>query len=333
MNHLITYSKSTLAQFTNPRKGEVKYGEAVAVLEPTALLKDCSQKHVLIGVTEDVGVRANHGIAGTASAWEACLKVLCNMQHNEHTNASQLLILGEVDCKLEMEEASNLNTNTADYFDKMGALVSCIDSKVSVIIETVVAAGKIPIIIGGGHNNSFGNLKGLSKAKNQKVNALNFDAHSDFRALEHRHSGNGFSYAKKEGYLKNYFIYGLHKQYTSQVQLDNMAQNNVKFSWFDEMHISEEKDTATIHNEIESFVCDAAFGLEIDLDAIATMGSSALSPVGFSVIECLAFIQQYATNKNCGYIHVCEGAPNRELHANQVGKVLAYAVSGILANS
>jgi formiminoglutamase len=38
------------------------------------------------------------------------------------------------------------------------------------------------------------------------VNAINFDAHSDFRILEGRHSGNGFSYAYEEGFLKKYFI-------------------------------------------------------------------------------------------------------------------------------
>jgi formiminoglutamase len=38
------------------------------------------------------------------------------------------------------------------------------------------------------------------------VNAINFDAHSDFRILEGRHSGNGFSYAYEEAFLKKYFI-------------------------------------------------------------------------------------------------------------------------------
>lgn len=331
MDHLITYSKNTLTEYTNPRKGELKFGEAVSTLKPNSELKKAPQKYVLIGIPEDVGVRANHGIEGTAAAWQACLKVLCNMQENSFTQAHQLLILGEVDCRLEMEEASKLNAETEDYFEKMGTLVSRIDTKVSEVVETIILAGKIPIIIGGGHNNSFGNLKGLSLAKNQKVHALNFDAHSDFRPLEHRHSGNGFSYAKEEGYLENYFIFGLHKQYASQIQIDRMAKNNVRYSWFDEIHISEEKNEEIIHNEIENFTCKSPFGLEIDLDSIAGMGSSALSPVGFSVTHCLQFVQRYAKNKNCGYIHFCEGAPKRELHPNQVGKILAYLVTSIFS--
>jgi formiminoglutamase len=48
------------------------------------------------------------------------------------------------------------------------------------------------------------------------VNAINFDAHSTF-ILEGRHSGNGFSYAYEEGFLKNILFFGLHENYTSKV--------------------------------------------------------------------------------------------------------------------
>ena len=69
---------------------------------------------------------------------------------------------------------------------------------ISKLVE-IVPSGKIPIIIGGGHNNAYGNIKGLALAKGKPVNAINFDAHSDFRIMEGRHSGNGFSYAFEEG--------------------------------------------------------------------------------------------------------------------------------------
>jgi formiminoglutamase len=35
-----------------------------------------------------------------------------------------------------------------------------------------------------GHNNSYGNIKGSALAKGKPINAINFDAHSDFRILE-----------------------------------------------------------------------------------------------------------------------------------------------------
>jgi arginase family enzyme len=44
------------------------------------------------------------------------------------------------------------------------------------------------------------------RLQRKTINAINFDAHSDFRILEGRHSGNGFSYAYEEGFLKKYFV-------------------------------------------------------------------------------------------------------------------------------
>lgn len=62
-------------------------------------------------------------------------------------------------------------------------------------MSEIVSAGVVPIVIGGGHNNSYGMLRGSSKGLNSQVNAINIDPHADFRELEGRHSGNGFSYA------------------------------------------------------------------------------------------------------------------------------------------
>jgi formiminoglutamase len=45
------------------------------------------------------------------------------------------------------------------------------------ILFNIIKLGKIPIIIGGGHNNAYGNIKGSALAKG-KLNAINFDAHS-----------------------------------------------------------------------------------------------------------------------------------------------------------
>lgn len=99
-----------------------------------------------------------------------------------------------------MEEVQNLDFNNTAERKRMSELVSKIDKEVVHIIRTIINCGKIPIIIGGGHNNSYGNIKGTALANGKPINAVNFDAHSDFRILEGRHSGNGFSYAHSEGF-------------------------------------------------------------------------------------------------------------------------------------
>src|SRR5690606_7508114 len=60
----------------------------------------------------------------------------------------------------------------------------------------------------------YGNIKGTSLAIKKPLNILNIDAHTDLRSPEHRHSGNGFSFARKENFLGKYRIFGIHRNYT-----------------------------------------------------------------------------------------------------------------------
>ncbi|MCB0468750.1 MAG: arginase family protein, partial [Aequorivita sp.] len=215
MSLLKIYAENDIVSFIKKRAGETKFGEKVNFVETLQDLKNHSAKYVLLGIPEDIGVRANYGNPGTSKAWEATLGSLLNIQYNHLTNAENVILLGEIDCETQMEQAPTISKEGNHYAEKLGELVTQIDHKVSEVVKKIVEVGKFPIIIGGGHNNSFGNLKGSSKALQKPINCINFDAHTDFRALEHRHSGNGFSYAFEDGFLERYFIFGLHRNYTS----------------------------------------------------------------------------------------------------------------------
>src|SRR5690606_9238994 len=158
----------------------------------------------------------NYGRPGAASAWESAIKSIANIQHNRFCKGNQILVLGTLNFKTQMEEAKNLDFNITIDRKRLSELVSQIDKEVVHVITSIVKTGKIPIIIGGGHNNAYGNIKGTALAHGKPINVVNLDAHSDFRILEGRHSGNGFSYAFEEGFLKKYFIFGLHENYTSK---------------------------------------------------------------------------------------------------------------------
>lgn len=229
MENIKLLTTNELVKITKHRSGEVKFGEKVLTVPNNAdtldFLKNCEANFVLLGIPEDIGVRANFGRMGTASAFESTIKSLVNIQHNKFCKGSNVLVLGELDVAKEMQIASNLDENNKEDRKQLYDLVETIDKEVSHIIHQIVSAGKIPIIIGGGHNNAYGNIKGLALAKGKPVNAVNFDAHTDFRILEGRHSGNGFSYAYEDGFLKNYFIFGLHESYTSKAVLHHIKRN------------------------------------------------------------------------------------------------------------
>nr|WP_294784580.1 formimidoylglutamase [uncultured Flavobacterium sp.] len=338
MEKLIPFTINDLAKVTNHRSGEIKFGEKMIVIPPGAdkfnFLKESEAKYALLGIPEDIGIRANFGRPGAASAWQAAIKSIANIQHNRFCKGSNIIILGQINVADEMREVENLDFNDIDDRSKLSQLVEKIDKEVSHIIFNVIKAGKTPIIIGGGHNNAYGNIKGAALAKGKPVNAINFDAHSDFRILEGRHSGNGFSYAYEEGFLKKYFIFGLHENYTSKSVLDiiKKLEDRVRYNTYDSVNIRKEKDFDREMISALDFVKNDAFGIEIDLDAIPNIASSAMTISGFSVEELRRFVSFFAEHKNATYLHICEGAPDLDNAPNNnlIGKLIGYLVTDFI---
>lgn len=327
------YSKEDLLKLVRKREGESKFGEGLEPVLAWESLNNLTAKYVLVGIPEDIGVRANYGNPGTAEAWEFALQVLCNIQKSEYTKAENLLVLGEVDCDAEMKSASRLSSKEENYVQKLGELVESIDKKVASVMEKILKAGKFPIIIGGGHNNSYGNLKGAFQAFGKPISCLNFDAHTDFRALEHRHSGNGFSYAFEEGYLDKYFTFGLHRNYTSQFVFNRLKkyEESIQFTFFEDVEINGKSSYQEAIEKAESFIGNRRFGLEIDLDAIEDMGSSAMTPGGYSINDARKFITHFSKKEQCVYLHICEGAPSLGSFPAQVGKTISFLISDVIA--
>jgi formiminoglutamase len=341
MEKLLPFTTIDLAKITNHRSGEIKFGEKMFTIpkgtDPISFIKTCDAKYVLIGIPEDIGVRANFGRPGAASAWDSTIRSIANIQHNRFCKGSQIIVLGQVDVRDEMKEVENLDFNKIDDRTKLSKLVEKIDKDVSHIIFTIIKSGKTPIIIGGGHNNAYGNIKGAALAKGKPVNAINFDAHSDFRILEGRHSGNGFSYAYHEGFLKKYFIFGLHENYTSKSVLDIIKKTDerVRYNTYDSLNIRKEKEFRQEMVSALEFIKTDFYGIEVDLDALPNIASSAMTASGFSVEELRQFVSFFAKHKNATYLHICEGAPDlgEEKNNHMIGKLIGYLVTDFIKSS
>ena len=341
MENITLLSQNELAKITNHRSGEIKFGEKMITVpkntDTIEFFKTCEAKYVLFGIPEDIGVRANFGRPGAASAWNSSIKSIANIQHNRFCKGSQLIVLGQLDVSKVMKEVQNLDFNDSNDRSRLSQLVTIIDKDVSHIIFNIVKSGKIPIIIGGGHNNSYGNIKGSALAKGKSINAINFDAHSDFRILEGRHSGNGFSYAYEEGFLKKYFIFGLHENYTSKRVLDiiKKIESRVRFNTYESVNIRKEKEFDLEMAYALEFINNDFFGIEIDLDAIPNIACSAMTTSGFSVEQLRQFISFFAKNKNATYLHICEGAPDlgEEKNNHLIGKLIGYLITDFIKSN
>jgi formiminoglutamase len=149
MENIIRFSAQSLYELTSFRKGEIKFGERIVTIpENIAIeeyLKTSEEPFVLLGIPEDIGVKANLGRIGTASAWENTLKSLVNIQHNRFAKGYNILLLGTLDTSSQMEKAKKLNPEVKEELKELYKLVEEIDKEVTHIISSIVAAGKIPI--------------------------------------------------------------------------------------------------------------------------------------------------------------------------------------------
>ncbi len=335
MQHFVFYRKENHWAYTKTRNGETKAGEKIQAVSNVKRwkneIRDSDARFVIIGIPEDIGVKANWGSGGTQTAWNSFLQSFFNIQHNQFLDAGQLLLLGYFDFSLYQQK---IKDKPVEYLREVVALI---DKQVTELVRQVVIAGKIPIIIGGGHNNAYGNIAGaalglldVGKIKSPKINVINLDAHADLRILEGRHSGNGFSYAMNEGYLNKYAVIGLHENYITQTMLDLIHKNkHIHACYFEDIAVRETISYSDAVNQALDFTKSGYTGIEVDLDAIENVLSSAITPSGFTVLQARQFIHRAAALKKIAYLHICEGisVADSGISASTTGKLIAYLVS------
>ncbi len=317
-NSNFTFQQSTkddILFYVSQREGEIKLGEKVSVY---ADLDSFSGKYVVLGVREDVGPRANLGLSGSDRGYTCFLKRFLNLQSNSFLFGSEVLLLGEVCMNSSLNELDELR-NGVEELDAL--LVS--------LLTPIYEKGLIPILIGGGHNNAYPLIKACSMIQNKAIDVVNCDPHADFRALEGRHSGNSFSYAMQEGWLANYAVLGLHQQYNSQSMLDRLSDKDCYVTFFED-YLTGQRDFSADLDDVLLQASDVSLGVELDMDAIIDMPSSAFTPSGFTLEEVRRYVVKCAKSKKAAYLHLPEASPKNEREEAIVGKALAYLVSDFI---
>ena len=208
------------------------------------------------------------------------------------------------------------------------------------MVKKIIAVGKVPIIIGGGHNNCFPIIQGvnegliyLNKLSTIGINVINLDAHSDFRVKEGRHSGNGFRYAFEAGCIKKYAMIGLHENYNPQSLIDEMSHKAaIIFSFWEDIFLRELITYPQAVQQAISFTQGNYTGIELDLDCVEKVLSSAITPSGISTLHARQYIYQTASLCQVAYLHICEGATLLEDGREDMvtGKLVSYLVSDFI---
>jgi formiminoglutamase len=320
MKHFKFYTKEDILSLTKVRRFETKIGERLQYIKPGGewqeMLQQSTARYVLLGVPEDIGVRANYGTGGADTVWLPFLSAFLNVQSNEFMEGSDMLLLGHFDFGDIKYLIENNAQGDEERIDAYRHAVGTIDDQVEQLVKVIAACKKIPIIIGGGHNNSYpvikGTAKGLYKAgliPLAQINSINVDAHADYKTTEGRHSGNGFRYAAEDGYLGKYCIVGLHENFIPQnVLLDIHNNPFIDYVSYDEIFISERKNFIQAIAHATGFTENTYTGIELDLDCVENVLSSAGSPSGISALQARQYISFAATDCKAAYLHICEGA-------------------------
>ena len=112
MKSLELYSKNDIEQLTRKRTNETKIGENVIVLKLEKKweeeLSKSNCQFVLLGIPEDIGVRANYGREGAHTAWMPALDSFLNQQSNEFLNGKEICVLGHIYVNDVMKTSNHL---------------------------------------------------------------------------------------------------------------------------------------------------------------------------------------------------------------------------------
>jgi formiminoglutamase len=340
MKHFKFYGKKELISLTNPRRFETKMGERIQttkVGEWPNVLEKSSAKYVLVGIPEDIGVRANLGIGGADTNWYPFLNSFLNIQSNDFCTGEDILLLGHFDFGDIKYLIENNAFNEEEKINAYRHAVNTIDDEVENLMKAIAVAGKFPIVIGGGHNNAYPILKGVSKGLFKlgelplpQLNAINLDAHTDYRSMEGRHSGNAFRYAESDGYLGKYSILGLHENYISQNVLAEIQSNPfMQYTSYEDIFLRERKGFMQALGQAVDFTHDSYTGIELDMDCMQNALSSAHTPSGISALLARQYVTYTARHARAAYLHICEGATQLVdgRKDDTTGKLLSYLVS------
>lgn len=336
-HHLKIYSEQYIRSLTRSRENETKIGERVKwITNYPDDLKNCSAKYVLLGLPEDIGVRANFGRGGADTAWKPALENILNLQSNAFFGGDDLLVLGHIDFDDLLNEAASLVDSTATI--ELRNLVETIDNRVFEVVKDIISLGKIPLVIGGGHNNAYPLIKAAAvNSEEQYVNVVNCDPHTDFRPLEGRHSGNGFSYAYHHHLLNNYAVLGMHESYNTDgvIRFFDQHPDRLLYRTFEDVFIAENYSFEEAMNSCFEFCSGNKCGVELDLDAITNVPSSAKTSSGLSPVQARRFVYQAGKKLDIAYLHIAEGAPVlAHIKAdNKTGKLIAYLVADFIKSN
>jgi formiminoglutamase len=224
---------------------------------------------VLIGFACDAGVARNQGRTGAGGGPVAIRHMLRNMPVHE---CDRLADAGDIACAGDELEAAQIE------------LSKCVAGQ--------FAAGRFPIVLGGGHEMAFGSFVGLATYLATKQNAarigiVNFDAHFDLRHAERGNSGTPFLQiahdCEARGWPFRYGCFGVSRYSNTGALFERAQKLGVVFVLDEQMH-SAQRSLAAFVAEVDHVYL--TFCLDVLPAAIAPgVSAPAVRGIALDIVE------------------------------------------------
>lgn len=331
------YTPQDFAPFLDPAFPLTPIGEAISASQIydtlESLLFTSPARYVVLGIPEDIGVRAGRGIGGTETTWAAFLRAFLYVQTNTFFSEKEVLILGAFDFSTLMDKSAALNPNKITDVIQLRSMVEDMDEVIYPVIETIVRYGKIPIIIGGGHNNALPIIKGASLGLHCALNVISMDAHVRLSQERGRNNHNAFRYAIKKDLLQNLALLGCHESFLPASTLhDITTEPQIFHATYEQMFVRQNLSYQKALYHALDFIQAQPYGIELSLSAIEHILSNDLSPCGLSTLQARQFVHHSATHPHATYLHLSEGVAKFKHGASSgtIGQFLMYLVTDFI---
>ena len=224
---------------------------------------------MIIGFPTDEGVRRNGGRVGAAGGPAAIREALFRLTPDPRpTNQKAFadMIRRVVDLG-DLETSGNLDSD---------------QQRLGNALAPWLKRGVIPIVLGGGHETTFGHFLGYVGAESS-VNILNFDGHPDVRPVlkSGGHSGSPFRQAltHDSGLCASYAVAGLQPHATAPAHRRYLDELSVRYIWRDKL------DFESVQNLIVELPSPGLVSMDTDaLDQSIAPGVSAPNANGLPMV-------------------------------------------------
>ncbi len=284
--------------------------------------KQTAQGFCLIGYCCDHGVALNLGRTGAEKGPEAIRNQLANLPVNFPETVG-LYDGGDIHCR-------------------DGGLAGA-QRTLAEAVERVLSAGLFPVVLGGGHDLTFGHYLGISQQlpNSKRLGILNFDAHLDLRPLRPAAtSGTMFTQIAAECRGRStefsYFCIGTQKS-ANTVSLFRMAEGlGVETVLAKDIN---DADLAPVTQKLDAFLADNdAIYVTICADVFSSAfapGVSAPQPFGLQPETVLRLLKHVLDSGKVVTFDFAEVSPRFDSDDNtaKLAAVFVYALVNTLAES